>query len=234
MRTATLAKLALTATVGIGALLGQTSMASAGPGPQQGTVKLAPTTTTIKPLVADPVDHCDLHLCLPADEVDPDDEPCGIIDCLPAEELEPQDIPKGPDDKDGPDQGCELTHGCPEDEDPCKNDHAARSECCEDRPGGGAPRTAQDECEGGTDGTTDGGTDGTDGTDGTTTDGGTDGTTDGGTDGTTDGGTDGGTDGPGGRLPKTGVELLGLVGLGAGGLGLGALLKRFGRQPKEQ
>jgi hypothetical protein len=128
---------------------------------------------------------------------------------------------------------------CP-DEDPCSGDQAARRHCEDpcDEPG---PTRSFDECdpcdepelprhEGGDDcgGGTDGGTDGT-------TDGGTDGdTTDGGTDGTTDGGTDGGTDGPGGRLPKTGVEILCLVGLGAGGVGIGAVLKRLGRRSKDQ
>jgi hypothetical protein len=257
MRSATLAKLALTATVGIGALIGQATLASAGPGPQPGSVKLGPApTTTMKPLEADPVDYCDIHLCLPADEVDPEPpKPCGPIDCLPAEEVEPQsqDECEGPscteiDDKDGP--GCKWTHGCPPDEDPCVpdegrppcpgddpcgGDQAARRHCEDpcDEPGPTRslddcdpcdepelPRHAgDDDCGGGTDGGTDG-----------TTDGGTDGTTDGGTDGTTDGG----TDGPGGRLPKTGVEILSLVGLGAGGVGIGAVLKRLGRRSKDQ
>jgi hypothetical protein len=281
MRSATLAKLALTATVGIGALIGQATLASAGPGPQQGSVKFGPApTTTMKPLEADPVDYCDLHLCLPADEVDPEPpKPCGPIDCLPAEEVEPQsqDECDGPscteiDDKDGP--GCKWTHGCPQDDDECVPDagrppcpgedpdpdcplgvppsecddcedgpvSAIRSHdhcedpCDEDLPGDPAPRSNIEDCDdpceqppvirhedqpGGDDC-------------GGTTDGGTDGTTDGGTDGTTDGGTDGGTDGHDGRLPKTGVEILSLVGLGAGGVGIGAVLKRLGRRSKDQ
>jgi hypothetical protein len=226
MRSATLAKLALTATVGIGALIGQSTMASAGPGPQQGSVKLGPApTTTIKPIPADPADYCDFHLCLESTPVDPqpdppfdpdlpiaqpeddDDCPAQMPNCDKAPPPQDDDDPEQPFDPDlpldGPDQGCQLTHGCPDedepgDDEPCRSDHDARTNC-----------------EGGTDGTTDGGTDGT-------------------TDGTTDGGTDGTTGGHDGRLPKTGVEVMSLVGLGAGGVGIGAVLKRLGRRSKDQ
>ncbi len=125
--------------------------------------------------------------------------------CDKAPPPQDDDDPEQPFDPDlpldGPDQGCQLTHGCPGEDVPGDEDEPCRSDL-----------DARTNCEGGTDGTP------TD--DGTT----------GGTDGT-DGGTTGGSSG---RLPKTGVEIMGLVGLGAGGLGLGAVLKRLGRRSQDQ
>ena len=221
MRSATLAKLALTATVGIGALIGQSNIAAAGNGP---VIKAGPaTTTTIKPIPADPADYCDFHLCLESTPADPqpdppfdpdlpiaqpeddDDCPAQMPSCdkapVPHDDDEPDfdpDLPLG-----DPDPGCNVTHGCPGEDEPCSSEDDARTQC--DRPG---------DSDGGTTGPPEGGTDGTDGTDGQAT--------------------DGGTTGGGGRLPKTGVEIMSLAGLGAGGIGIGAALKRFGRKPKEQ
>ena len=230
MRSATLAKLALTATVGIGALIGQADVASAGPGP---IIKAAPTTpTTIKPIPADPADYCDFHLCLESTPVDPqpdppfdpdlpiaqpedDDCPAQMPNCDKAPPPQDDDDPEQPFDPDlpldNPDPGCNTTHGCPGDEVPCSSEDDARTQCEEPCRSDHDARTHCD--EGGTDGDTpDGGTDG--GTDGTPTDGGT-------------------TGGSGARLPKTGVEIMGLVGLGAGGVGIGAALKRLGRRNEE-
>lgn len=231
MRLAPIAKLSLTAVVGLGSLLAPATLAAAGgPGPVNGgVVKAGPaptTTTTVKPMQGDQigVEYCDVHLCIPGEEVDPDPGPtCNPQLCDgPAKDKvalpeDPQCNPilcDGPaDDKVKDDQGCTFTHGCPDEGDGGTD--------------GGQGSTGGD--DGGTDGHgTDGGTDG--GTDSQGTDGGTDGpTTDGGTQ--TDGGTthDGGSTG-GGRLPKTGGEIMTLVGLGLGLTGAGMGAKRLARR----
>jgi LPXTG-motif cell wall-anchored protein len=219
MRSATLAKLALTATVGIGALIGQANIASAGNGPM--IIKAAPTTTTtVKPIKADPADYCDLHLCLEADPVDPQPDPpfdpdlpiaqpeddhCPAI--TPSCDLAP--APQGDDDPDSPidpdlpldspHPGCQTTHGCPPEDQPCSSEDQARTNC-----------------DGG--GTTDGGTD-DGGTDGQTTDGGT---------------TGGGTDGHDGHLPHTGTDVASMALVGLGLTGVGAAAKRFSRKARQQ
>ena len=228
MRSATLAKLALTATVGIGALIGQATIASAGPGP---VIKAAPvTTTTIKPIPADPADYCDFHLCLEADPVDPQPDPPFDPD-LPIAQPEDGDdcpaqmpncdkapVPQDDDDPDldpdlpldGPDQGCTLTHGCPDEDEPCSSEDDARTNC------GGQPCSSEDQARTNCD---DGGTD----------DGGTDGET---TDGGTTGGTTGGTDGHDGRLPHTGTDVATMAAAGLGLTGIGAAAKRMSRRNK--
>lgn len=214
MRTATVAKLSLTAMVGLGSLIAAADLAQAGPGPaQQGSFGIAPTPTTSTTVKV--LGPSDLGIAvtpttvapLPGDKVAiPEDDDCTTPACTgPGNEIT--------------DQGCTWTHGCP---------------------GGGT---------GGSDGGTDGGTKGTDGgTDGAT-DGGTDGSdrgTDGGTEGT-DGQADRGTDGPtttdggqsdgggtgGGRLPKTGGDVLTIAGTGLGLTGLGAALRRLGRRRRQ-
>jgi hypothetical protein len=226
MRSATLAKLALTATVGIGALIGSANLASAGVSPTGGTMKVAPhvdpgpkdklapvptTSTTITPMGGvivnpDPEPQPDppFDPDLPIAQPEPDDcYPQVSCDLAPV----PQDVDHGCnellvncDELAQPEPDCNTTHGCPGE--PCVDEHG-NPDCLTD--GGGT-----------------GGTDGTDGTDGS----GDEGTTGGST-----GGTDG-TDGHGGRLPHTGLDTMAMVGMGLGLTGAGAALKRLGRRSK--
>jgi LPXTG-motif cell wall-anchored protein len=236
MRSATLAKLALTATVGIGALVGQAAIAQAGPaplGPSSFEVgpHPDPTIPPIKgnkvtpPTTVDPggvivLPEPDPQPDPPFDPQPPIAQPTGDACNLPScDKVGPQGDPD-PDPKPGcnkllascdkitSDPGCTLTHGCPG-EDPEPDPEPCRSDL-----------GARTQCE---PPTTDGGGDGG-------TDGGGDGGTDGGT--TTGGGTTGGDHG--GKLPHTGVDAMAMVGLGLGLGGVGAALKLLGRRKKDQ
>ena len=230
MRSATLAKLALTATVGIGALIGQANIASAGNGPM--IIKAGPTTTTtMKPIQADPADYCDVHLCIEAGPADPqpdppfdpdlpiaqpddDDCPAQLPNCDKAPPPPGDDDPGSPFDSDlpldNPDPGCNTTHGCPPEDQPCSSEDDARTNC------GGQPCSSEDQARTNCD---DGGTD-DGGTDGQTTDGGTT--------------TGGGTDGHEGRLPHTGADVASMAAVGLGLTGIGAAVKRLGRKGRQQ
>jgi hypothetical protein len=223
MRTATLAKLSLTAAVGLGALIGQSTIASAGVTPKGGTIQVAPTphidpsggvkvgpapttSTTMKPLggvVIDPQPDPPFDPDLPL-SIGEDDE-CTGPSCViaPAPDPEPCTKVLGCDDLDlDSDPGCTFTHGCPE---PCEEDPTL-PQCNLTSDGG----------------TTDGGSTG--GTDGHGTTGGTDGQ------GTT-GGTTGDTTGDhGGRLPHTGLDVTAMAALGLGLAGTGVALRRLGRR----
>jgi hypothetical protein len=238
MRSATLAKLALTATVGIGALVGQSTFASAGTPQGPGTVKVGPhTDPTIPPLKGDftspttptTVDHGVIVLPDPEPQPDPpfdpdlpiaqpDDEPCTLPSCDKVG-------PHGDDDPTGcnkllancdeidSDPGCTLTHGCPDDDpepEPCQSDHGARTQCDPPEEPCRSDHDARTQCDPPGD---DGGTDG--------------GTTGGGT-------TGGGTTGGGGRLPHTGSDAMARVVAGLGIGGLGVALKRLGRRNRDE
>jgi hypothetical protein len=214
MRTAILAKLSLTAAVGLGVLVGQSTIASAGVTPQGGgTIQVAPhpnidpsgpvkvgpavtTSTTMKPLggvVVHPQPDPPFDPDLPLSVGDDDDCTGPACDIAPAPHPKPCTKLLGCDDLDlGTDPGCTFTHGCP---DPS----------CEEDP-------HQPRCNL----TSDGGT-----TDGGSTDG-----------GSTDGhGTTGGTTGGhGSRLPHTGVDASLMAALGLGLAGTGVALKRLGRR----
>lgn len=211
MRTATVAKLSLTALVGLGSLFGTANVAQAGPGP---VIKAGPatTTTTVKPMQGDLIEvpYCDAHLCIEATPVDPTPDPPKPGD-LPIALPDPDD---GPDDKLGPNgNDPDPEPGCPE--------NVLCDELAQPEP----------ECNV-THGCDEGGTGGGDGgSDGETTDGGADGGSDGGTDGvTSDGGdTDGGSTG-GGPLPKTGGDIATILGVGLGLTGVGAAARKLGRR----
>lgn len=214
MRTSRVSIFTTTALLGLGTLISQAGPASAGPPKGPNTLEIAPTTTTtMQPLEAEEVGYCDLHLCIPADEVDPqDDLPIAvpphvdppIDDDLPiAQPDDPEDpecnphqancdeigIPD-PDDEDcDPKLGsCDL--GIPDDESDCD----PKLGSCDLGTNPGDPGDPGD-----------------------------------GTDQGTDGGTQGGTDG-GSRLPHTGMDLVDYLAAGVAITGLGLVLKRLGRR----
>jgi hypothetical protein len=225
MRSATLAKLALTATVGIGALVGQATFASAGTPQGPGSIQVGPhTDPTIPPLKGDftspttptTIDHGVIVLPDPDPQPDPpfdpdlpiaqpEDHPCNLPHC---DEIGPGDggDPTGCNellascDEIDSDPGCTFTHGCPGDE--C-TPVPGGPDCPGDEPCQ-SDHGARTQCDPPGD---DGGTDG----------------------GTTGGGT---TDG-GGHLPHTGVDTMAMVGLGLGIGGVGVALKRLGRRSKK-
>jgi LPXTG-motif cell wall-anchored protein len=236
MRKATVAKLSLTAAVGLGTLLGQATSAQAETPPYQPGDKVfvpAPPTT-IKPLVAVPVDpdpeppfDSDLPLTLPEDDCD---QPSCDKAPPPQGDPEPECNPIAVCDEITSDPGCTWTHGCPEDPEPECNPIAVCDEITSD-PGCNITHGSCD------DGGTDGGDEGTDGGDEGTDDGGDetpdcDDTPNGpaelceeGTDGDeTDGGTGGGT------LPKTGAEMATWAIAGLGLTGMGAALRKLGKR----
>ena len=230
MRKATFAKLSLTAAVGLGTLVGQATIAHAGP-PQQGTLVLdqsgdsiedfapAPTTTVphfpgviVHPEDPEPDPPFDPDLPIAQPEADDCDFPC---DKAPVpQDPEPECNPMVLCDEITSDPGCTWTHGC--EPDPECNPMVLCDEITSD-PG---CNVTHGDCDEGTD---DGGTDG--GTDGETDDGGDEGTTD---DGTTGGTTDGGGS-DGGSLPRTGAELATWAIAGLGLTGVGAALKKLGK-----
>jgi hypothetical protein len=244
MRSATLAKLALTATVGIGALVGQSTFASAGTPQGPGTVKVAPHTdptippkkgdftsptppTTVAPggviVLPDPEPQPDPPFDPDLPIAQPEDQPCHLPSCDKAG-------PHGDDDPTGcnkllancdtidSDPGCTFTHGCPDDDpepEPCQSDQGARTQCDPPEEPCRSDHDARTQCDRPDDGGTDGGT-----TDGGTTGGGT---------------TGGGTDGDhGGRLPHTGVDAMTILARGLGLSGAGVALKRLGRRNEDQ
>jgi hypothetical protein len=223
MRSATLAKLALTATVGIGALVGQATIAQAGPAPQgPGSMQIGPhTDPTIPPLKGDKVSPPTTVdpggvIVMPQPEPNPD-PPFEPAD-LPIAQPEPDTCDQPSCDKAGPkadpepdptgcnkllancdeitsaDPGCQLTHGCP-DEDP--DPEPCRSDL-----------DARTQCDRPGD---DGGSDG----------------------GTTGGETTTSEEDHGGRLPHTGADAMALVGLGLGVGGAGVVLRLLGRRGKD-
>ena len=232
MRKATFAKLSLTAMVGLGTLVGQATMAQAGPPQTNGGVIIAQptTTTTIKPIPADPVGPCGQIDCDQADEVDPDPpfdpdlpiaqpeaDDCDQPSCdkapVPQPDPDPECNPHVLCDEITSDPGCTWTHGCPQPDPECPE----IALCDEITSDPGCTLTHGD-CGGGDEGT-DGGDEGTDGTTGG----------DDGTDGTTGGGQ--GTDGGGhDSLPRTGAEMATWAIAGLGLTGVGAALRKLGKR----
>ena len=235
MRKATFAKLSLTAAVGIGTLVGQATIAHAGP-PKQAEVLIldqsgdtiddyapAPTTTIphfqgeiVNPNQpdADPPFDPDLPIAQPEDDC-----PQPKCDAAPA----PQD-PQGEcnpnvlcDELTSDD--CTWTHGCPQPDPECPP-----IVLCDELTSDPGCTITHGECDGDDEGT-DGGDEGTDeGGDEGTDDGGDEGT-DGGTDGTND---EGGTGG--GSLPRTGAEMATWAVAGLGLTGVGAALKKLSKR----
>ena len=212
MRTASLAKLALTAAVGFGALVGLADTAQAETPPHQGG-GLVLTTPTTKP-DPHPGPQVEGQLVLPQDEPDPeppidpdlpianpqghgDPDPCPQISC-DLEQPEPGDDPDPGqcgqialcDELTNPEPGCNLTHGC---EDPDPECHELQASCDltdrPDEPGddpGDEPGDEPDE----------------------------------------------GDEGDRGSLPRTGATIGGLVLAGGGLTALGGALKRLGRRSR--
>ena len=211
MPTATLAKLALTASVGLGTLITLAGPARAETPPQQGGMVLTTPTTTPAP---DPIPPVDGHIALPEADPDPeppvdvpdlpladpqgpgDPDPCPQISC----DLELPDAGDEPDDPGAcdtialcdelaqPEPGCTLTHGCEAPTPECPGPQAS----CDLTDDPGEPDGEEP-------------------------------------DGEEPGGDDGSSGGDRGSLPRTGATLGALLLAGTGLTGLGAVLRRSGR-----
>jgi hypothetical protein len=222
MRKAMVAKLSLTAAVGLGTLF-HAGTAQAETPPKQldqtGDIKWAPAPpTTIGPIVANPVDPdpdppFDPDLPIAQPEADDCDQPS--CDKAPVPQPEPECNPIALCDEITSDPGCTWTHGCPEDPEPECNELLANCDEITSDPGCNVTHGDCDE---------DGGDEGTDGGDEGTDDGGDESTTGGSTDGEP---TDGGS---GGSLPRTGAEMATWAVAGLGLTGIGAALRKLGKR----
>jgi LPXTG-motif cell wall-anchored protein len=224
MRSALLAKLALTATVGIGALVGQATIAQAGPAPKgPGSIQIGPhTDPTIPPVngfkVSPPttVDPGGV-IVMPQPEPDPDPpfEPADLPLAQPEADTCNQPScdkvgPQGGSDPDPGSGGCnKLLANCDEitSADPgCQLTHGCPDEDPDPEPCR-SDLDARTQCDRPGD--------------------------DGGSDGGDDGGETTRSKGHSGRLPHTGADAMALVGLGLGVGGAGVVLKRLGRRNRD-